>query len=356
MSEHDRIDDSAEERPNRLPSGHDGIEALLRAAGQRPAVPVDRWKRVEAAVRTHWRSEVRARSRRRRIQAVVGLGLAAAVVAAVILGIRQPDDPAPLAVTMGRVDRVVATAWSRPAFSGSTEEASPLRSGDEILAGSELATDAKALLAVRMQTGHSLRLDAGTRLTLVSSGVIAFDHGGVYVDSGGAHRPGTASLEIRTPFGSIRDVGTQFEVRLHPESLRVRVREGSILVEREGSRVEVGPGQELELAAGGRESRRPLTAFGSEWTWIGEITPMMRLDGRPLAEFLDWMARERGLRLQFASPRVALSARDIKLSGSIDGMTLDQALESVLSTTRMTHRITESVLFIDPMEASPGPS
>lgn len=337
MSENDRTDP------------HDRIEALLRATGRRPPVPADRADRVRHSVREHWRSEVEGRSQRRRLRTAVALALAATVLVALGLEIRQRIATSPVGMPTARVERVVASAWSRPASGGSTEDASALRPGDEIPAGSELSTDAEALLAVRMETGYSLRLDASTRLRLLSERVLALDRGAVYVDSRGVDRQATAGLEIRTPFGAIRDVGTQFEARVQPDSLRLRVREGSIFLDREGVSLEVGAGQELEVAKDGRESRRATTSSGPEWSWIGEVTPMMRLDGRSLDEFLDWMARERGLSVEFANPGIARSAMGIRLNGSIDGMTLDEALKSVLSTSQMTHRISGSVLHVDPM-------
>ena len=80
---------------------------------------------------------------------------------------------------------------------------------------------------------------------------------------------------------------------------------------------------------------------------------MMELEGRSLREFLDWMVRERGLRLQFTSPDLAGAASEISLNGSIDGMTLDQALESVLPTCRMAHRINGDVLVVQPISVAP---
>ena len=55
-----------------------------------------------------------------------------------------------------------------------------------------------------------MRLDADTRLGLVSGSVLELHRGAVYVDSGALAQ----RLEIRTPFGIARNVGTRFDVRL----------------------------------------------------------------------------------------------------------------------------------------------
>ncbi len=118
------------------------------------------------------------------------------------------------------------------------------------------------------------------------------------MDSRGPLGSAVEPLEIRTPLGTVRDIGTQFEVRL-AESLRISVREGRVSFEGQGDRVELDAGDELEAGEAGRTLRHGNDPFGVEWSWIDGITPMMELEGRSAREFLDWAARESGLRLSF---------------------------------------------------------
>ncbi len=353
MNDIDSEDISPPEPPDR---SDDRIELLLRATGRRPVVPADRADRVKTAVRAHWRAETRRRWRRLRLWPAVAVATAATVVAAVGVGIWQRVGPSPGSEAAARVERVVHSAWSRPASGAAGTSPSVLRSGDEIEVGSELATEGAGRLAIRMASGHSLRLDAGTHLRVLSERVIALDRGAVYVDSRGPSGAAVGSVEIRTPLGSIRDIGTQFEARLRNASLHVLVREGTISLDGRDSALEVAAGHALEISDEGRTVRPELTASAPEWAWIGEITPMMQIEGRSLREFLDWMVRERGLRLRFASDVLAESASEATLKGSIDGMTLDQALESVLTTCRMRHRIQQDALFVESLDESTGPS
>jgi ferric-dicitrate binding protein FerR (iron transport regulator) len=327
----------------------DRIEVLLRATGRRPAVPEDRAARVAAAAREHWRSEVRHDARRRRGYWAAGLAAAIGITTGVALWQRTREPaPPPGPVRAARVEIVKDSAWSRVASAAAPR---PLRPGDEVHVGWELATAERGRLALRLGSGHSVRLDAGTRVSVLSDRVLVLAHGAVYVDSGSPSAVG--AIEIRTPFGSIRDVGTQFEVRWLTTSVRVRVREGKVGLQGAGTSVEVGAGHELEVTESGRIDRREWTpAAGLDW--IDTVTPMFRIDGRSLKEFLDWMARERGLRLRFDSPRAALAAAGIRLSGSVDGMTLDQALESVLVTSQMSHSIDAGVLLIRSVSEPPG--
>ncbi|MGH9312846.1 MAG: FecR family protein [Vicinamibacterales bacterium] len=329
----------------------DRIEALLRATGRRPAVPGDRAARVAAAAREHWRSEIRQHTRRRRGWWMAALAAAFGVAAGLALW-QRTGLPASLPgpSNAARVEMVQESAWSQAT---SVAAPLPLQPGDEVKVGSELATAESGRLALRLATGHSVRLDAGTRVSVLSDRVIALTHGAVYVDSGRPSGAAAGFVEIRTPLGSIRDVGTQFEVRWLTTSLRVRVREGKVALEGAGTSVEVRAGRELELGENGRMVSRDWAAYGAGLDWIGGITPMLQLEGRSVQEFLEWIARERGLRLRFATPEIASSVPGIMLNGSIDGMTLDQALESVLLTCRMSHRIDAEVLLIQSSSEPP---
>ena len=73
---------------------------------------------------------------------------------------------------------------------------------------------------------------------------------------------------------------------------------------------------------------------------------MIDLQGRSLHEFLDWMARERGLHLQYATSDLATTVRGTTLSGSVQGMTLDEALQSVLATSGLLHRAEAGLLTV----------
>lgn len=330
---------------------YDRIETLLRHTGRRPPVPADRARRVEATVREHWRAELRRRSsRRRRTWAAAALATAATVAAAIGLGLWQRIPPA--TETAALVEMVVDSAWLQLAPAAANSPPVALLPGAKVELGSELATERHGLLAIRMSTGHSVRIDSGTRVRLLAENVLALDRGAVYVDSIGPGGPALAAVEIRTPLGNVRELGTQFEVRQLGSSMRVRVREGKVTLDGRAAAVEVSAGHELQLGEDGSTTRRDLIPSGADWLWIAPITPLLELEGRTLQEFLDWIARERGLRVQFASAEDAAAARRTILSGSIDGMTLDEALDSVLPTCRMSHRIAGDQLLIEPFSES----
>lgn len=324
------------------------IAGLLRLTGPRPAVPFDRTGKVKAATRGLWRAEVVRHSRRRRIRVAAALAAAAAIVLLAGLG-RRLRVPAPAQAPGAMVEAVTGRVLILPARGSATTPAS-LHEGDAVPSGIGLKTEGNGRLALRLASGRSLRLDVDTRIEALTDRSLTLMAGAVYVDSGGRRAPEDAAIEIDTPAGRIREIGTQFEVRLGEAAVRVRVREGQVSVDRPSGGLQVTSGRELQLDQAGGASSRDLPTHGEEWAWTESIAPRMAIEGRFLGEFLDWMARERGLGLRFGRDDLAASASTIRLNGSIDGLTLDQALESVLPTCGMRHRIEGGLLVVEPLD------
>jgi ferric-dicitrate binding protein FerR (iron transport regulator) len=326
----------------------DRIGELLRATGRRPGAPPDRAERVRGAVAAEWRAAVRRRSRRRRgVWLAATLATAATLAAVVFINTRERGGGAPAGGTAALVEVVVNAAWSRTSASPRTVAPTTLRPGDAVEVGAAVATEDRGRLALRLPSGHSLRLDSATRVRFVSDRSLELESGAVYVDSRGPRGDATGFVEIRTPLGRIRDIGTQFEVRRLPEALLVRVREGKVAFDGAQPALELDAGHELRLGENGSVTRRELPATGAEWSWAASVAPLLELEGRTLQQFLDWIARERGLTLRFAGAEAAAAAPQIVLEGSIEGLSLDEALDAVLPTCRLTHRIEGDVLIVD---------
>ena len=70
-----------------------------------------------------------------------------------------------------------------------------------------------------------------------------------------ARVPAQPALEIVTPAGTARDIGTQFELRVAGSALRLRVREGSVSIDRGGRSLTGGAGEQIAIDAQGGISR-----------------------------------------------------------------------------------------------------
>ena len=157
--------------------------------------------------------------------AVAVLSAAAVAVVAVRLGSPREMTPA-VDARVAAVERLEGSGGRLSTRSGSTR--APIGLADAVRIGDRIETDAISRVGLRLSGGVSVRLDHGSRARLLSATAIELGAGALYVDSG----PESPDLEVHTSFGVVRDIGTQFEIRLDAASLRVRVRSGVVEVHR----------------------------------------------------------------------------------------------------------------------------
>lgn len=314
----------------------DRIERLLRLAASRSPVPEDRFERVEIATADRWRRAV-ARRRRRRLATWVGGGLAAAASVLLVLSVGPrevertavaPVELAPEVATLERSTGVVRR--------GAPYEVA-LRAGEPVRVGEVVSTSEAGRAALRLASGHSIRLDVGTRVRFGAAGELTLDRGALYVDSGPAGGDERGVI-VRTPLGQVTEMGTQFEVRLAGDGVRVRVREGAVVVARSDETFDAAAGGELTVLGNGAVERGTVALHGPEWAWIQEVAPSFDLEGETLEEFLEWVARETGRGVRFPDDATAKSAGEIVLHGTIEELTPEQALAAVLPTCGLSHR------------------
>lgn len=307
----------------------DPIGRLVRLVGPRQGVPAERAQRVKAAVHAAWRDEVRRRTRRRAVWAIGTLAAAAALVLVLGPALRErlTTRPAPLPETVATVE----TAAGVPG----------LAAGDAVSRDATLATGDGGSVALRLAGGAAVRLDARTRLVLRSASALELANGAVYVDSGGAG----GAVEIRTAFGVARDVGTRFEVRVGEASVRLRVREGEVVLEHGGTSHSAGAGVELEAGDGG-VTRRETDPYGPHWDWVQSAAPPYELDGRTLEEILDWAARETGREVRLEA--AARKKLEEVFAGALASPRPDEVLDGVLATFGLRGRVDGGILWVEP--------
>lgn len=309
------------------------VSRLLQLAGPRLPVPAAVTARVHGAVHAQWRQHLAAR-RRRRAWGLAALAAAACLAATLAIGFaRRPALPVPKTTpSVAVLERAVGAGVRQGEGAGS---APSIRTGAGVPMGSWLETPAAGRAALRTIGGVSLRMDTDTRLQVLSTSSVWLERGAVYVDSDSRAR--VAPLEIHTREGQVRELGTQFQVRSTTSGVKVRVREGSVFLLDGDVRHEARAGTQLD-AAGGRVAKSVAPVHGPDWTWVEEAAPEFSLEGRPLAAFLQWAARETGLSIRFEDDSLARSAGRTLLHGSTRGLTPSEALEAVLPTCGLALR------------------
>lgn len=330
---------------------HD-VRQLLEQAERRPEIPPAYFRVIKAAAHQEWRQLVEAKKSRIRWRAFMTPLPAAAgilVVAGLAFWWRSASVPT-VSATIASIELSSGDVWIEEQPGESARESQPA-SGDNLGAGVELVTgsgidDPPALIAVRLANGQSVRLHPGSRARLVSPTHVELLKGAVYVDSGDAQD--LEGIEIFTAFGTVFDVGTQFEVRMSEteETLRVRVRSGSISLVREAGTHSATIGEELRVDGDGVISRGTYNRSGADWDWILSAAPALDIEGQPLNSFLDWVSDETGLEITYEDQVLAGAATTIELHGTIEGLRPDEALVAVLPGTGLDHQIDGGRLII----------
>lgn len=328
-------------RPARVPITDEEVERLVRQAGARPVATEQAQARVKAIVEARWLEAAAPRTRRLPVWA---LAAAAAIVLALLtVGILSRQN-----VPSGGDGLVIARVETRVGSVHLAGKAAPLDVGAGLLAGSVLETDGGGRLLLRTADGYSVRIDVGSAVRLQSTGLLVLDRGAVYVESAPGAAGDREPLIVRTPQGDVVDIGTQYEVRLEGPAVTVQVREGRAELRHDDRSYGADAGIALTLDASGKVSRRSIPLHGPLWDWVLAVSPPLDIEGRPLREFLDWVAHESGRTVVYADVTMARSSGEILLSGTIEGLTPDEALTAVLPTCGLVHRFDDGYVIIDP--------
>jgi ferric-dicitrate binding protein FerR (iron transport regulator) len=289
---------------------------------------------VLAASRAAWRAKVRARKHRRFAYALAAsLAVACGVIATFATLQRATALPA---ATLVIVNGDVALFSAR---NGAWE---PLSHPDTpVFPGTRLRTGADGRAALTILGESSLRIASETEVSLNGPDALELVSGTLYIDSG--DRAPANPLEITTPFGVVRDIGTQFEVRATPRALRVRVRTGSVLLMESLHPADVRStaGDELEISASGTLELRDIAPDDEEWAWAMTLAVVPEIGSQSISEYLRWIAHEMGKSLRFESSATELRAQLERWSGDARGLTPSQVLDSIVATSDFVYEFTD---------------
>lgn len=315
----------------------DDVERLIRHAGVRETVDVERMENARERVASHWEGVVEEQrqstaSPRLRLVAIAASLVAVVGLASVVLQLNTPTPVTALALverTLGEVD-----------IAGN-----PASGGFEIGEDTLIETGENGRIAMRMAGGQSLRLDHSSTLVVHTPNRVSLQSGGVYIDT--AEAEGSLPVLVSTPFGTAQDIGTQFQVRFVDSMLIVGVRDGLVEVDAQGQdRLSVNKGRYVELGQAGQKTEREISSDDPSWDWVETVAPEFEIEGASLKSYLDWYTNERGMTLNWEDGSSESKAANAKLTGSIAGATLDEGLEIVRRIAPFQYRVDGEALWV----------
>lgn len=294
-------------------------------------------ERMRVAVAREWRIAYPPRARRAPGSRWWVLGAAAALSAvALVVWVAKPSLQAPSIGSMSRLEGVLAVG------SGLLDRRTLAR-GDRLRVGDRLRTTSPVL--VTLERGGTLRIAAGSRLSVNGTSELALERGLIYLDL----PPGVNAakpLRVITRAGAIEHVGTEFEIMSDEHAVRVRVREGRIRFFGRSDTLDADAGTELLVAPGKSIAQRPIETYGRDWQWTAALAPDYDIEGRPLIGFLQWVSRELGRPLDFADADARKIADRTILHGSVRHQAPIEAMSNVLATTSLTYEIRGETIWV----------
>jgi ferric-dicitrate binding protein FerR (iron transport regulator) len=314
-------------------SDHTGIEELLLEVGARDEPSADVMREVQAAVHAEWQSMLQERRTRRHF---VITGIAASALLAVGFAFLGARYLTPEPVQVAQITRIDGHLLVRPEGQAAHE----LAIAQSVSTGETIQTDDRSRAA--LQLGDvSLRLDQGTIVKVAAADELVLTAGALYVDSQAVD---PQELTIRTDAGSVRHVGTQYEVRTHADEMVVSVREGRVMIANAAGTSSGVAGERIRVTPRGQVVRSTVAAHDPHWQWAARTAPQFDINDRTLAVFLDWVGRETGRQVVYSTDEARSAASGLKLRGSIAGLDPDTALSAVLSTTHLRRSETKDEL------------
>jgi ferric-dicitrate binding protein FerR (iron transport regulator) len=328
------------------------IEHLLREVGERVQPTPEISQAVRAAVYAEWQAVVVQRTRRKQIMQWSMAASVAAIAVSVLLLFRYsaaPVSAVPMA-SIVKVQSAILSSNGNGNGSGTVQVSSnagatwrDVIAGEMLSSGTVVRTDPATRVALDLGKGVSVRLDAGTYIALVAAEQVRLERGRIYID---ASPHSTAPLTVHTAFGVVEHLGTQYQVQLALDRIAVSVREGRVAVAGKRGTVQLAAGERLSYSEQGEIGRDTISQRDSSWEWAMQTAPLFDIDNHSLASFLDWVARETGRTVVYATPAAHAQAEQLVLRGSVANLTPEQALRAVLATTQFTHADTEAAIKI----------
>jgi hypothetical protein len=244
-------------------------------------------------------------------------------------------------VLVARIVDVTGQVWN---------ERAPLTTGGVLAVGDELRTSSGGRIAV-VYRGADLRCDVDTVLRL-GEGEIDLVRGSLYVDA----LRGAGKVRVKTPFGVVSHLGTQFIVSVQPALMTAAVREGRIALSTDGQIHEFTADRQGAVhvaVAEGRVTSTSMPRHDGVWAWVNTVAPAPSFERRPASALLEWYARETGRVLHYVDDSAHRDADTTRLYGVSD-LAVDEVPSIVAAITRLDVTLADEGATVEVAQRSKG--
>jgi len=317
----------------------EAIAELLGTASPRPPPPAADEMLIREAVHAEWQRVAGGHVRRHRI---TSFAIAASVLLAVFAALNLLRDP----VSDFGNQQAATIEKQFGAITVNDQLADPLQVA-AINGGDIVETGTESGLALGWHDGGSLRLDQATVVVVEAANRIYLQQGRVYFDSEAgplAAQPANrdaVELRIRTDYGVVRHLGTQYMTEVAADELLVSVREGLVSIDGKARAVR---GQQFAISRSGVLSTSDTNGV-DDWEWVEKSTPAVNLDDQPVHRALEWVSRESGRSIRYTSAAAEALARTKRLRGNFD-LEPSRALEIFMMTVDLNARTEGEVILV----------
>lgn len=322
------------------------LEQLVRLAGHRTPLPEEARSRFEESFRKELQA-TRNRRLRHRLQFASGIAACLVLAVALLLVRNQPVEVEVIAT----VERSHGqTFWQHD------EEGGPLRSGNQIQPNDIIRTSAGSLAIRPRAVNIDIRLDRMTEIEFIDGQSMRLIKGSVYINVPSLEPEASAGLQPFTTLVNgiaVNHIGTQYLVSSTEQGISVAVREGEVMIatnhQRHRSRATDKGAELVEIHADHSITKTRIVTYGERWAWANILAPDIETDGMYLVDFLDWVARETGFTIAYASPdiRLLVQGKDGPiLRGSRGTENVFKALGGVMRNTQFIASIDAGVITI----------
>ncbi|VUD41699.1 hypothetical protein TDB9533_00542 [Thalassocella blandensis] len=317
----------------------DYIEKLLKGANKPPTPNSNDAQEILVATKKAWQESVRQNKSREKKRKVIAFNFAAIVLVG-ILGLWkfQPFNSANDLKELGSI----TFASNLYQINGNKQSApSRIHSGDTLTAGSS------TLLSVTLQDGTLITFAPDTALQFTGVSTMNLMTGRIFVDSPGQN----TSVVIGTPWGSIQDIGTQFEITVDTNELTVAMREGKVKMDLghsiEYAAYENGKGDLIRINKANQMRKEEISSTDTHWSWTIPAIKALNLENITAYDLLNWVSRTTGRNIVYNSALVSQLAKETHFStGRIEADAIDPVLPVLFETTTLSLKIDNNTITV----------